>query len=364
MDTPSVESLAKQFAPVVRLYPYESNGDAVYNPSSVPWFLGQVQDVAPAGGDPTGPPVVSGSLAGASGWLQIPDEQGQPNIAVRQGDLPSAPVYINFRAVPQSTCFDLQYWMFYPVRGMSTLRITHGSCDRGGDLSVPIQDQSLPNLYLGVGEHQGDWKHLTVRLSSGESSMAIAGVFFGQHGSGVWLTPDQVTYENGRLVVYSARNTHSCMPTAGRSDQLNTHHDVFGWSLSLLEWAEDGGPEWDTSGSIVVIGNATDPSFSAVDWNQFLGNWGPTVEQDLAVGITNALDAITSDWCADDAVPSPPPPEQEQSGDGFWSELEKAALAWLQSLVSRAESGASSPAQQHPWLQGDDPPGPCEPADG
>jgi hypothetical protein len=73
--------------------------------------------------------------------------------------------------------------------------------------------------------------------------------------------------------VYSARNTHSCLPAAGRFDQIETLHEFPFFSFSLLETAADNGQYWNTWESYVDADN--NPPW----WISYAGQWGPTEDQ-------------------------------------------------------------------------------------
>lgn len=231
-------------APFVYLYPYSQNSDPPYLPSSVDWYLNQVELVAVSGGvyqEPIGPPVAENQLPTNTNagdplpYLEIPDPTATS--PVRLGDLSTAVAYVHVRQVAEnSPLFDLQYWLYYPLRGRSTYRVVAPilDLDFNSDLLAPA---GAP--YQGPGEHQGDWKHVTVRINlQGQ----IQAVFYAQHGGGFWCLPGQYqTTASGNPIVYSARNTHSCFPTAGRFNQMGTFKGVMDYGVSLLEWTATGG---------------------------------------------------------------------------------------------------------------------------
>src|SRR5262245_40891474 len=156
-----------EFAPIVYQFPYQPifPGDEPYYPSSVDWFLDQVElnwgNNNPPYQPPPNQPFDQTQLLAASkaAYLQIPNDPDATS-PTRQGDLSSAVAYMYARPVDGTTdLYDLQYWLFYPVRGRSTMRILQGDNELDLDLLAP---PSSP--YRGAGEHQGDWKHISVRV--------------------------------------------------------------------------------------------------------------------------------------------------------------------------------------------------------
>ena len=322
-------------APQVRLFPDDPNSDPEHSfrPCSVPWFINQVQLVQ--GTSTTPPPLQALPVATASAYLAMPvGPTWQDNLAIRMGDLATATSYVYIRQVDELPgLWDLQYWLFYAVRGFSTARVHSATTDQSYDLAIPatlgIQ------AYQGIGEHQGDFKHVTVRI---DTSGNIQGIYYAQHTKGVWCFPGEyetVADSNGNLhpVVYSARNTHSCLPHAGRFDQLGAVLPLpstpvsSAVTFSLMEQTQDGGQYWNLWDNYTVVDNSPNPQ-----WLQFLGHWGPTLNQasflqDLVNSMVKALKI------------------NPIFGGPIAAVLERL-LVWKQ-------DGASTPRVQKPWINGD-----------
>ena len=279
-----------------------------YNPCSVDDYLARVQLVTP--GCPPQSPVTAAHLAnaGSDTHLQIADDPGACS-PVRAGNFnPSAgidaPVYVHLRRVPhRANQFDIQYWFFYAVRGRSTGYLRAGF-DYYFDLLGPTADQPrhpkrrphgryqgdrydrpYTHGYQGPGEHQGDWKHVTVRVDAWSEML---GVYYAQHDSGFWVDRDDVPLHAGtRPIVYSARNTHSCYPAAGKFfQQRSLTFRLPGLGLAgmgLLEWMADGGQLWDCArpGGLQIVADDIDNSSSRPAWLDYPGYWGPVVKQRL-----------------------------------------------------------------------------------
>ena len=350
-----LHSLATQYAPLVKLFPYTANNFPNYAPCSVDWYLDRVWLHLSDGRS------IAGIAAITRFWQSdlphnVPaTKQEPPYLAIpepsadsptRNGDVTQAVAYVHIMQTPGSSgsnlTYDLQYWFFYAVRGMSSLRVQSGPVDLYGDFSVPVSLESAPT-YQGLGEHQGDWKTLTVRISG--STGRIVGVFFGQHSSGIWCMPGEFeTTPNGRPVVYSARNTHSCFPSAGKFDQIDFNHDWKVLHVSLLEWTADGGVtnQWDCSQNLVIAADDTDKGFVKPVWVWFNGNWGPTYSQNATKGGYNALSNLVF-------------PSNTPSWIKFLLQ-DTSFISWLLVIIGqifgRSENGAATPPLQGMWSEG------------
>jgi len=308
----------KEFAPVIYQFSQLlSPDDQLYLPSSVDWYLSQVQLWPNFQSTPSGPPVSPDELpsAGQGAFLKIPDVNA---LSIRGGDVTSAIAYYHLLSVPGNLT-DIQYWLFYPVRGRSTLRIVAQDSELDIDLLAPPG-----SAYQGPGEYQGDWKHVTVRVNQ---QSHVVGVYYGQEATGKWCRPTEyeVVLGTQRPVVYAARNTHSCFPQAGKFDQFNTQRPGDGFSLSLLEWTAPG-TVWDCSQGLFSL------DAGSVPWNQFPGNWGPS--QNESVG---------------NYVPSNLPPPFSNQWGRFQTAITEAINGWIINPVK----GGVAPANQGPYTNGD-----------
>ena len=352
MTSNQLEGYARLYAPLVNLFPY-ANGDPTYAPCSVDWYLSQVK-LYLSGGTAIQPPISEDQLPKVppeSGeplpYLLIPDPDGNADSPIRNGSLAGAVAYAHVMQTPSQSgsnaTYDLQYWFFYAVRGMPTLRLQGPPNPLGegplfdvhGDLMVPPSTEQEPK-YQGVGEHQGDWKTLTVRISP---TGRIVGVFYGQHGSGIWCLPGQFsTTSTGAPIVYSARNTHSCFPFPGQFDQVETLYNFGAIAGSLLEWTADGGDQWDCSQNqnLAIIADDTVKDFQGPAWNEFVGQFGPVYQQNNAVGIANAV--------AQAGLPN--------AWSNFLQEYDSSLLEFVGQIFPHGETGADTPKQQKYWAAG------------
>ena len=351
------QSIITTYAPLVSLFPYADPDfqpaglptSPTYDPDSVDAFLDTV--FVGSSRDPVGGPARDFDVGGgpqlttADSYLYIPDDPGA-DAPIRTGTT-SAPVYVHLVPVPGAeNLIDLQYWLFYPVRGRSTMFLAEGDSRFDVDFVGPMNSSGqYVDGYQGVGEHLGDWKHITARVDAATGDLEA--VFYSQHGAGVWVTAaDGFRYDGmpvlrsgassfqpgDRILAYSSRNTHSCLPVPGQYGQYNASRTEFGMSAGLQEWAA-AGPEWDTSTGWVVVANTTDVPAPATtpSWLNFAGRWGPSG--------TQYIDPSTWD------------PFKEV----FPSVVVDLWRPFL-TLISKSSENASSPPLQTGW--GGDPAGP------
>lgn len=236
------------FAPELRLHE-----DDRYRPTSVTWFLPKVRmrrhrphdrDVQILdAGEVTVQSLVSQSSGGQhSGrgtqrtnfFLEIRIREDE----TRRGSLTGAECYVHFRRAPGGgDAWDIQYWFFYAYNGDITT---------GADI-----------------EHEGDWEHITVRVS--DDLMSMERVFFASHATeSEWRSASQVdTVTGDHPVAYSAYHSHATFWNAGKHPRTALPDDH----------TSDAGPHWQTWHSLRLIGERNTPLRSQ-EWVKFTGRWG------------------------------------------------------------------------------------------
>jgi len=89
-------------------------------------------------------------------------------------------------------------------------------------ISIYAYNGSYPILggVESVGEHKGDIEHITVEIHKSDGQLNR--VFFGAHAmrDGRWVSPDQIEFEDGRIVAYSALDGHGLYPKPGAAIRL------------------------------------------------------------------------------------------------------------------------------------------------
>ncbi|MFN8495019.1 MAG: Vps62-related protein [Caldilineaceae bacterium] len=196
---------------------------------------------------------------------------GQPNVGAT-----NAPVYV--KTFTYDTHIDIKYIFFYPFQGFQTFRvgILHGFSTKKRNFE-----------WARFGRHEGDWEHITVRLTP---ALQLQGVFYGQHGDSVWVEKPPLI-DGTHPVVLSALNDHASYWTADTfakdniidppgllpigwlkaadttvTDGLVTYHPPQ-TPYTVVEWTPYRQPEQQ----LINL----DANEAAAPWLDFLGHWGP-----------------------------------------------------------------------------------------
>ncbi|KAE9467456.1 hypothetical protein C3L33_00640, partial [Rhododendron williamsianum] len=126
-----------------------------YLPSSVTWYFNngallykKGEESNPVPIEPNGSNLPQGGSNDGSYWLDLPIDDNAKE-RVKKGDLQSSEAYIHVKPVYGGTYTDITIWIFYPFNGPSAAKL------------------ELLDIPLGkIGEHVGDWEHLTLRISN------------------------------------------------------------------------------------------------------------------------------------------------------------------------------------------------------
>ncbi|HLO66042.1 MAG TPA: Vps62-related protein [Holophaga sp.] len=154
------------------------------------------------------------------------------DMKMRGGNLQKAKTYVNVKVDKASGTLDLQYWFLYAFNGPGTIYTADFK-------SVPsvapglawftkrIFDTNQPKINTyelkELGVHEGDWEHLTVRVSAKDGRIVTdRAVFMSAHGSGGWLPAAKVLDKGitdptaDRVWAYASKNGHALFPRADR----------------------------------------------------------------------------------------------------------------------------------------------------
>jgi hypothetical protein len=95
-----------------------------------------------------------------------------------------------------------------------------------------------------VGEHEGDWEHITVRTTK-EGELLAVYYSAHRHRDGMWVPAQKVLHDHlmGRIVAFVALNGHGTYPTP------STYGRIFGIANDVTS---AGGPVWAPMRCIVV----------------------------------------------------------------------------------------------------------------
>ncbi|KAK6158527.1 hypothetical protein DH2020_005841 [Rehmannia glutinosa] len=256
-----VQALFQTYSPYIYFHPKE-----IYLPSSVNWFFtngallykkGEESNPSPI--EPNGTNLPQGGSNDDSYWLDLPvDEQAKEK--VQNGDLQSAEVYLHVKPILGATFTDIQVWLFYPFNG-------HAVAKLGLIKRIPLGK---------IGEHVGDWEHVTLRISNFDG--VLHKVYFAEHSGGKWVDSSLLEFEKGnKFVGYSTLNGHAAYYKAG---------------LVLLG-ENDIGIRDDTSKSDMVMDSGARFSVVAADglstaevvveppWLNYAREWGPNKSYEL-----------------------------------------------------------------------------------
>ncbi|KAL2236771.1 UNVERIFIED_CONTAM: hypothetical protein Sindi_0868800 [Sesamum indicum] len=246
-----VEALFQTYSPYIYFHPKE-----IYLPSSVNWYFSngallykKGEESSPIPIDPNGSNLPQGGSNDGSYWLDLPvDEQAKEK--VKKGDLQSAEAYLHVKPILGATFTDIQVWLFYPFNGHAVLKL--GVIDE-----IPLGK---------IGEHVGDWEHVTLRISNFDG--VLYKVYFAEHSGGKWVDSCLLEFQNGnKFVGYSSLNGHATYYQAGL----------------FLQGASDIGIRNDTAKSDNVMDTGARYSVVAGDglstaeppWLNYDREWGP-----------------------------------------------------------------------------------------
>ncbi|KAE9584952.1 putative vacuolar protein sorting-associated protein [Lupinus albus] len=253
-----IEAIMKIYSPLLVLHPNEE-----FYPSSVNWFFSngallytKGQESTPVRIEPNGTNLPQGGNNDGAYWIDLPADDENKDM-VSKGNLNSATSYVHVKPTYGGTFTDLALWAFYPYNGASRAKV-----------------KFFKNIKLGrIGEHVGDWEHVTIRVSNFNGHLWQ--MYFSQHNKGTWLDASQLEFKVGNKPnAYSTLHGHASYPHVG---------------LTLL--GKDGvGIKDDTEQSNFVFDLMTYELISAEylgseviepPWLNFNRQWGPTIDYDL-----------------------------------------------------------------------------------
>lgn len=262
-----IEALVRAYSPWIYFHP-----DEPYLPSSVGWFfdngalLYKKDSPAPAAVDSAGSNLPQGGANADEYWLDLPADEAARS-RLKMGDLQSSEAYVHVKPMLGGTFTDVVVWVFYPFNGPARAKV-----------------EFLNISFKRLGEHVGDWEHVTLRVSnfSGE----LRRVFFAEHSSGEWKEASEVEFQGGnKPVVYAALHGHAAYPHPGLVLQGGP---AAGLGVGIRDDTKGGGRSLDTGGKYRLV--AVDHLGSVVGppWLNFLGEWGPKVSYDFAEEVKKA----------------------------------------------------------------------------
>ncbi|RZC76123.1 hypothetical protein C5167_000278 [Papaver somniferum] len=253
-----IQTLFQTYSPLVYFHP-----DEPYLPSSVSWYFNNGVLLHDRGNESNPVPIDSNGMnlpqGGSSDglyWLDLPSDKGSKE-KVKKGDLQSSETYLQVKPMFGGTYTDIAIWVFYPFNGPARAKI------------------KFINVNLGrIGEHVGDWEHLTLRISnfSGE----LHSVYFSEHSKGIWVNSPELEFQDGnKPVAYSSLHGHAFYPKPGLVVQGNGGIGIRN-DTAKSKTVMNTGERYEIV-SAEYLGTIVEPP-----WLNYAREWGPKIEYDIA----------------------------------------------------------------------------------
>ena len=269
----TLSQIVARFAPLVYFDPSDP-----YRLASVDWYMARTEFHAPSLPAPLGvgkwsfepepgPGVQYVDPKTPDGLIVIPSSDRD---FTRQGDPESAPLYVHVRPVAgHDDQIDIQYWFFYPFNGNETLR---------------LEGVRTAETSLDLSQHQGDWEHITVRVSLVNDGSIVA-ILYAAHSGGGWVTqrssdnPEGFDTKDGHPKVYVAAQTHASYPIEGGPFEIGAFRGLHTFvDVLLVDRTSGKGPAVDFSERCTIVRNDATRLFSDAgtnpSWLAFTGRWG------------------------------------------------------------------------------------------
>ncbi|KAK9076150.1 hypothetical protein SSX86_004483 [Deinandra increscens subsp. villosa] len=264
-----VNALVQEYSPRIYLHPSET-----YLPSSTSWYftngalLYHVGDESnPIPVDPTGSNLPQGGSNDGTYWLDLPVDETEKE-RVKKGDLQTCEVYIHVKPMLGATFSDIVIWVFYPFNGPSTAKL--------GLIDVPLGR---------IGEHVGDWEHITMRISNFDGVLYRA--YFAEHSGGTWVDTTSLEFQDGtnNFTGYSSLHGHATYHVPG----------------VVLQGTDVVGLRNDTAKSDMYIDVGAKYSIMAAEyidtvieppWLNYLRKWGPKITYELGIELEKLANSL------------------------------------------------------------------------
>ncbi|PWA35215.1 hypothetical protein CTI12_AA598700 [Artemisia annua] len=264
-----VKTLIQTYSPRIYFHPNEK-----YFPSSVNWFFEngallyeKGKETAPSPIQPDGSNLPQGGSNDDSYWLDLPPDNSAKDM-IKKGNLEEASAYFHIKPMFGATVTDIAVWVFYPFNGPARAKV------------------GIINVSLGkIGEHVGDWEHLTLRISNYDGK--LKSVYFSEHSGGQFINSSDIEFENGnKPVAYASLHGHAFYPKPGLVLQGSG-------GIGIRNDAAKGKMFMDTGVRPTVI--AAEYLSSIViepPWLNYSRKWGPKISYDTAKEINKVRKAL------------------------------------------------------------------------
>ncbi|CAK9179405.1 unnamed protein product [Ilex paraguariensis] len=266
-----IQSLVQAYSPWIYFHPKET-----YLPSSVNWYfnngalLYQKGDESnPISIQQDGSNLPQGGSNDGAYWLDLPVDETEKE-RVKKGDLQSSQAYLHVKPMLGATFTDLVLWIFYPFNGPSTAKL--------GLIDIPLSP---------IGEHIGDWEHLTLRVSNFNG--VLSSVYFSEHSGGTWVETPLLEFQNGnKPVAYSALNGHSNYAKPGLVLQGSAE-------IGIRNATEKSDKAMDSGERCLVVSAEFVSSIVEPPWLNYARKWGPNITYKLGVEVEKVENLLSGD---------------------------------------------------------------------
>lgn len=208
-------------------------------------------------------------------WLDLP--AGNDKERVKKGELSTAKAYVHVKQMLGGTATDLAFWFFYPFNGPASLKV--------GFLTIGLGK---------IGEHVGDWEHLTARVSNFDGELRKA--YFSEHSRGEWVESPELEFDgegSSKAVAYSALNGHAFYARAGLV--LQGSEEV---GIGIRNDARKGKKKMDAGKrfEIVAAEQLSAEEMMGPVWLEYTREWGPKVKYEVGKKLEKVESLLPEKW--------------------------------------------------------------------
>ncbi|KAK4591658.1 hypothetical protein RGQ29_016192, partial [Quercus rubra] len=260
-----IEPIIKAYSPWVYFHP-----DEKYLPASVEWFFEnggllykKGDEANPVPIMPDGSNLPQGGSDDGAYWLDAPADSDARD-KVERGDLARAKVYVHVKPMFGATFTDIVIWIYYPFNGPATIKF-----------------KFLNIKFDHLGEHTGDWEHVTLRVNNFNGE--LKSIYFSEHSGGKWVDATDIEFQDrNKAAVYASKHGHAFYSKPGLvldgSDGIGLRNDCEKADLYL-----------DTGFSYTLV-SAEYMGTAVVEptWINYSRKWGPQA----AIYIQDEFDKI------------------------------------------------------------------------
>ncbi|KAL8166432.1 hypothetical protein V2J09_007931 [Rumex salicifolius] len=253
-----IQTLVEAYSPCIYLHPNEE-----YHPSSVNWYFAngallykKGDESNPISIQSDGNNLPLGGSNDESYWIDLPIDDKEKE-RVKKGNLQTAMGYIHIKPMLGATFTDLSIWVFYPFNGPAKAKVGF-----------------IKSISLGrIGEHIGDWEHITLRVSNFNGELRSA--YFSQHSKGSWVDSPNLAFQNGnRIIGYASLNGHAMYPNPGLVLQGSS-------VVGIRNDTEKSNMVVDVGESYELIAADYDVGVVEPSWVNYMRKWGPRITYDV-----------------------------------------------------------------------------------